>query len=58
MGLEAIGTLLGHAWLSTTARYVHVPAERIEKCWEQADARVSGRLLGLAPQAAGGLGQA
>lgn len=46
MGLEAIGALLGHAWLSTTSRYVHVPAERIEWQWQQANARVTGRLLG------------
>ncbi|MFJ4633983.1 tyrosine-type recombinase/integrase [Streptomyces sp. NPDC088847] len=49
VGLEAVGALLGHRWLSTTAQYVHVPAERIERCWQQADGRLTGRLLGLAP---------
>lgn len=51
MGLEAIGALLGHTWLSTTARYVHVPAERIEWCWRQANASVAARLLGPVPSA-------
>ncbi|MFF8946725.1 tyrosine-type recombinase/integrase [Streptomyces sp. NPDC014864] len=53
MDLEAIGALLGHTWLSTTARYVHVPAERIEWCWQQANTRVAGRLLGPADTPAG-----
>ncbi|MFJ3214237.1 tyrosine-type recombinase/integrase [Streptomyces flaveolus] len=30
MDLEAIGALLGHTWISTKARYIHVPAERVE----------------------------
>ncbi|MGW2836139.1 tyrosine-type recombinase/integrase, partial [Streptomyces sp. NPDC001286] len=51
VGLEAIGALLGHAWLSTTARYVHVPAERIEWQWRQANARSTDRLLGSLPAA-------
>ncbi|MFF2386344.1 tyrosine-type recombinase/integrase, partial [Streptomyces sp. NPDC058108] len=29
MELEAIGALLGHTWISTTGRYIHVPAEQI-----------------------------
>ncbi|MFC9646528.1 site-specific integrase [Streptomyces mirabilis] len=49
MELEAIGALLGHTWISTTARYIHVPAERIEWHWQQANARVTGRLLPPAP---------
>ncbi|MFD5272117.1 tyrosine-type recombinase/integrase [Streptomyces sp. NPDC058335] len=58
VGLEAVGALLGHVWLSTTARYVHVPAERIERCWQEANARVAGRLLGADPYpaAAGAVG--
>ncbi|MFE1029995.1 tyrosine-type recombinase/integrase [Streptomyces sp. NPDC058818] len=51
MDLEAIGALLGHTWISTTARYVHVPAERVEWHWRQANARLTGRLLGPAPAA-------
>ncbi|MFF3968080.1 tyrosine-type recombinase/integrase [Streptomyces griseorubiginosus] len=49
LGLEAVGALLGHRWLSTTAQYVHVPAERIERSWQQANDRLTGRLLGPAP---------
>jgi hypothetical protein len=55
-GAGAVGALLGHAWLSTTARYVHVPAERIERCWQEANARVVGRLLGPDPYAAAAAG--
>ncbi|MEU9663536.1 tyrosine-type recombinase/integrase [Streptomyces chartreusis] len=51
MDLEAIGALLGHTWISTTARYVHVPAERVEWHWQQANARLTGRLLGPVPAA-------
>ncbi|MFG3552494.1 tyrosine-type recombinase/integrase [Streptomyces sp. NPDC047725] len=53
MDLEAIGALLGHTWISTTARYIHVPAERVEWHWQQANARLTGRLLG--PVAAAGV---
>ncbi|MFF2363809.1 tyrosine-type recombinase/integrase [Streptomyces sp. NPDC058122] len=49
VGLEAVGALLGHRWLSTTAQYVHVPTERIEQCWQQANDRLTGRLLGPGP---------
>ncbi|MFD3344399.1 tyrosine-type recombinase/integrase [Streptomyces anthocyanicus] len=49
MDLEAIGALLGHTWISTTARYVHVPAERVEWHWRQANARLTGRLLPPVP---------
>ncbi|MGW3669190.1 tyrosine-type recombinase/integrase [Streptomyces sp. NPDC005141] len=48
VGLEAVGALLGHRWLSTTAP-LHVPAERIEQCWQQANDRLTGRLLGPGP---------
>ncbi|MFE6946032.1 tyrosine-type recombinase/integrase [Streptomyces chartreusis] len=51
MDLEAIGVLLGHTWVSTTARYIHVPAERIERHWQQANARLTERLLGPLPAA-------
>ncbi|MFF7205360.1 tyrosine-type recombinase/integrase [Streptomyces sp. NPDC008141] len=53
VGLSAVQALLGHVWVSTTAAYVHVPAERIEEQWAQANARVGVRLLGAA---AGGSG--
>lgn len=44
MDLKAIQELLGHAWLSTTTRYIHVPAEHIEQAWTHANARVTDRL--------------
>ncbi|GLI03350.1 hypothetical protein Pa4123_86280 [Phytohabitans aurantiacus] len=44
MGLKAIQELLGHEWLSTTTRYVHVHAEHIEHAWSLANQRVADRL--------------
>ncbi|NUT07681.1 MAG: tyrosine-type recombinase/integrase [Hamadaea sp.] len=44
MDLKAIQELLGHAWLSTTTRYVHVPAEQIELAWAAANTRTAMRL--------------
>ena len=44
MDLKAIQELLGHSWLSTTTRYIHVPAEHIERAWATANARVADRL--------------
>lgn len=42
--LKAIQDLLGHEWLSTTTRYIHVSAEHIEQAWRQANERVAARL--------------
>jgi site-specific recombinase XerD len=42
--LKAIQELLGHEWLSTTTRYVHVHADHIEQAWAAANARTSARL--------------
>ncbi|MGW2034693.1 tyrosine-type recombinase/integrase [Streptomyces sp. NPDC001811] len=42
--LKAIQELLGHEWLATTTRYIHVRAEHIEHAWVHANARVAGRL--------------
>lgn len=42
--LKAIQDLLGHEWLSTTTRYIHVPAEHIEMAWRHANERVAARL--------------
>ncbi|MFC9536821.1 tyrosine-type recombinase/integrase [Streptomyces sp. NPDC056975] len=36
--LKAIQELLGHQWLATTTRYIHVRAEHIEHAWVQANA--------------------
>ena len=41
--MKAIQDLLGHEWLSTTTRYIHVPAEHIEQAWKQANERVTAR---------------
>jgi site-specific recombinase XerD len=42
--LKAIQELLGHSWLSTTTRYVHVHEDHIEQAWAQANQRVTTRL--------------
>lgn len=44
MDLKAIQELLGHEWLSTTTRYIHVHAEHIESAWRNANERVAARL--------------
>jgi site-specific recombinase XerD len=46
MDLKAVQELLGHEWLSTTTRYIHVPADHIEHAWASANDRVSARLKG------------
>lgn len=44
MGLKAIQELLGHEWLSTTTRYIHVHADHVESAWVEANQRVAARL--------------
>ena len=44
--LKAIQDLLGHEWLSTTTRYIHVHAEHIEHAWDAANERVAARVRG------------
>lgn len=46
VGLKAIQELLGHSWLSTTTLYIHVHDEHIEHAWNQANQRVTTRLIG------------
>lgn len=42
--LKAVQELLGHEWLSTTTRYVHVRSDCIERAWTDANQRVATRL--------------
>jgi site-specific recombinase XerD len=44
MDLKAIQELLGHEWLSTTTRYIHVHDGHVDKAWAAANARVEQRL--------------
>ncbi len=47
MDLIAIQEALGHAWVATTMRYVHVHREHVEQAWLAGQARAAGRLEGL-----------
>ena len=44
MDLKAIQELLGHEWLSTTTRYIHVHENHIEHAWAAANDRVASSL--------------
>lgn len=44
MDLKAIQELLGHEWLSTTTRYIHVQDNHIEQAWASANERTAARL--------------
>lgn len=46
MDLKAIQEILGHEWLSTTTRYIHVHSGHIELAWAAANERTAARLLG------------
>jgi site-specific recombinase XerD len=43
MDLKALQEMLGHEWLSTTTRYIHVRSEHIEHAWTQANRRLEAR---------------
>lgn len=47
MDLVAIQETLGHAWIATTMRYVHVHRSRIEDAWLDGQRRAAERLKGL-----------
>jgi site-specific recombinase XerD len=47
MDLIAIQAALGHAWIATTMRYVHVPGTHIEDAWIAGQQRAAARLEGL-----------
>jgi site-specific recombinase XerD len=47
LDIKAIQELLGHSWLSTTTRYVHVPAEHVDRAWAAANQRTQARLGNL-----------
>jgi integrase len=44
MDLKALQELLGHEWLSTTTRYIHVHDDHIEQAWLHANRRLETRL--------------
>jgi site-specific recombinase XerD len=44
MDLKALQELLGHEWLSTTTRYIHVPSDYVERAWTHSNQRVQARL--------------
>lgn len=47
--LVSIQETLGHVWVATTMRYVHVHRTRIEDAWIAGQQRAAQRLEGLAP---------
>lgn len=49
MDLLAIQELLGHSWVVTTMRYIHVHQTRVEDAWLAAEQRAQARWKGLAP---------
>lgn len=46
LDLKAIQEVLGHSWLSTTTRYIHVCDDHVERAWVAANERVAARLAG------------
>jgi integrase/recombinase XerC len=46
MDLKALQDLLGHEWLSTTTRYVHVQDDHVEQSWLRSNRRLENRFNG------------
>lgn len=49
MDLLAVQELLGHEWVSTTMRYVHVNRDHVATAWLAGQARAASRLAGPLP---------
>jgi len=43
MDIKALQELLGHEWLETTTRYIHVRDDHVERAWTQANRRLESR---------------
>lgn len=48
-GLDLLGiqAVLGHSWIATTMRYIHVQQTRVEDAWVSGQQRAAKRLEGL-----------
>ncbi|WP_204015267.1 tyrosine-type recombinase/integrase [Virgisporangium aurantiacum] len=44
LDVKAIQEVLGHSWLSTTTRYIHVPVEHVTQAWNASNVRTAARL--------------
>ncbi|WP_368661739.1 tyrosine-type recombinase/integrase [Streptomyces sp. NA02950] len=47
LDLLAIQEVLGHSWIATTMRYIHVQQTRVEDAWVAGMERAAKRLEGL-----------